>query len=1218
MSIFKDSFHPSVRDQLDTRQEAINIRTPQNLQYFNSRNAWIRLSSSVNVLKKGVESTPQNLVTASNYDNTLARKYILQGGILNDGNRLRAGLGDFSYAYSNTGADGEAYRLGIRPMPGITDLTIKSKGAYGSLRYATINFNAWDIKQLEDLELLYMRPGYSVMLEWGWAPYLDNKGQLTTTVDYTDIIDTDWKKEELFKRQYARATDGIYFREDGSKVEVTGYQGNCDSMFGIIKNYSWKARMDGGYDCSLEIISMGEVIESLKVNYAPMNNINEYSARGLVIPNLSPKKDGTSFTVTAEMDLSGSYTQNVLAGIFSEMWGIGLQLEGDSFGSGIPFVLHDKAKNSYYDMFRKVINIRGGEKEATGTGKIGQTDEQVYITLETLVNLLNNYVLLRDKKSGKPYTPLSVLEKNATNVNPITGDGYLLALAHPLEISVDPTVCLIKSPLWTKGIKINALPSGSGVDPNQGTPVAGPYGKTKNGTEIYTGAWWKELTDKITAANDDGANDNALITFVKSYVGTGPGAVEELKEIQRRFIEIKNAGGVVTANGKRYTLAAAGDAFTSYSNFYDLLDGGLFEVDIAKAIGQTDSNGNPTADSGNIFKAATQDPAETERQQLEAEKAKVDQQNQNLAEAVTNISFLNNLSRPYFLNNDYTTELGIIGNIFVNVNMLYNLSVSKELEAQDKKEKNDISVYDFMKQVLSRISSAIGEVNNFDIFIEPDTNVARIIDVNYVDRLEAETAYDRAFELQIHNLNSVVRSYSLESKIFQEQTAIVAVGAQVGGGKLGVDTSTLVDFNRSIIDRIIPIKDAPTAPEVEPDPQQQLDTLIKALSIITGYFNQLKNNAWGGDSDFLQDEADKYKNALKDIITFFKALGKSKTKNKAILPTVLSVTMDGISGIIIGNLFKINSDILPKGYKNLTNDGVGSKLGYIVTGIGHSIKSNDWVTTLEAQTIILENPKGMDIPFADMTLDISNTGPAEVGVVVESNGNTTAPVVTKPGKVTKSMTTFKEVATSVIANLEGGYYHPNMLNDGRVKDSSGYMAGIDPKTGKKIPGISPSGETMFGIDRVNGIGYRKGAPASWDKFWQLIADAGGPNKWRWNYIPLDPLRSQLFNFASEIMEAPFSDLLNKYVPEKEIQDVIKSDGRLYFNFVYALWNGPGWFKGWSKEVRAAYKNGQKDSEQLAALFVRRRTNNTGVIGNKKNNVLIAKSGAKISQLTGIA
>jgi hypothetical protein len=383
MSIFKDSFHPSIQSQLDTRQEAINIRTPQNLQYFNSRNAWIRLSSSVNVFKKNVPYNTESALTASNYDNVLAKQYVLQGGILNDGNKLRAGLGDFSYAYSNVGADGEAYRLGIRPMPGITSLDIKSKGAYGSLRYATVNFQAWDIKQLEDLELLYMRPGYSVLLEWGWAPFLNNKGQLTTTVDYTDIIDTDWKKEELFKRQYARATNGIYFNESGSQVTITGYEGNADSMFGMIKNYSWKARMDGGYDCTMEIISMGEVMESLKTNYAPMDNLQSLSAKGAIIPYLAPKRDNTKFKVTADMDLSGSYSQNILAGVFTELWGVGKQIDGDE-KEGVGLVIQDLNKNCYYDMFRKKMNINGGQKSANSANKVGQSDEQIYITLEGL------------------------------------------------------------------------------------------------------------------------------------------------------------------------------------------------------------------------------------------------------------------------------------------------------------------------------------------------------------------------------------------------------------------------------------------------------------------------------------------------------------------------------------------------------------------------------------------------------------------------------------------------------------------------------------------------------------------------------------------------------------------------------------------------------------------------------------------------------------------
>jgi hypothetical protein len=159
MSIFKDSFKQGVKDQLSARQDALILRTPQTLQYYNSRNAWIRVTSSVNV---------------NNDNGALAKKYVLQGGILDPSKKLRAGIGGPNSAYSNVSPDDKPYRLGIRPMPGITGVEIKSKSAYGSLREATINFQAWDIRQLEELELLYMRPGYSVMVEWGWSPYLNN------------------------------------------------------------------------------------------------------------------------------------------------------------------------------------------------------------------------------------------------------------------------------------------------------------------------------------------------------------------------------------------------------------------------------------------------------------------------------------------------------------------------------------------------------------------------------------------------------------------------------------------------------------------------------------------------------------------------------------------------------------------------------------------------------------------------------------------------------------------------------------------------------------------------------------------------------------------------------------------------------------------------------------------------------------------------------------
>ena len=159
MSIFRSSFTKEVQEQLTVRQNAISNRTPQSIQYLGSRNAWIRMTSSVNV---------------DNDNGDLARKNVLLGGVLNTNNKLRSGVGSSGEAYSTTSPGGRTHLRGIRPMPGITSIDIKSKSAYGSLREVTVNFICWDITQLEDLEVLYMRPGYTVLVEWGWIPYLDN------------------------------------------------------------------------------------------------------------------------------------------------------------------------------------------------------------------------------------------------------------------------------------------------------------------------------------------------------------------------------------------------------------------------------------------------------------------------------------------------------------------------------------------------------------------------------------------------------------------------------------------------------------------------------------------------------------------------------------------------------------------------------------------------------------------------------------------------------------------------------------------------------------------------------------------------------------------------------------------------------------------------------------------------------------------------------------
>ena len=175
-----------------------------------------------------------------NYDDTsknpkykgdqLSKKYILEGGTLHDVGKdnlgsLRSGIGKRDGVYlsdidiiSHNGT--QASRLyGIRPMPGITSAQIINKSAYGSLREATINFYAWDKHQLEELELLFMRTGYTVFFEWGWSQYLDFKTLKGLNESPTDILIKNFDTPTLNCFQTGLMDDVIY-RKIASPLEI--------------------------------------------------------------------------------------------------------------------------------------------------------------------------------------------------------------------------------------------------------------------------------------------------------------------------------------------------------------------------------------------------------------------------------------------------------------------------------------------------------------------------------------------------------------------------------------------------------------------------------------------------------------------------------------------------------------------------------------------------------------------------------------------------------------------------------------------------------------------------------------------------------------------------------------------------------------------------------------------------------------------------------------
>jgi len=252
---------PLVAEQIAARKKVIEKkigRTNDELLYLNAKTGWIKLSSSVNTLstKEIAQLRAGADPTTIQGSNTLAGYNILLGGLLRPDRGLRQGI-DTSGGYNeNVAYNNRKDSTGIRPMPGITSMTVKSKNTYGTLREAEVKLICWTLEDFEMIEQLYLRPGYTVLLEWGHSMYIDNSGVLRKDIE---TIGNKYFQQGITMSQLTKEIKEI------RKVTHNNYEG----MIGYIQNFSWSYTADGGYDCSVSIISTGEILESIQTRFDP-------------------------------------------------------------------------------------------------------------------------------------------------------------------------------------------------------------------------------------------------------------------------------------------------------------------------------------------------------------------------------------------------------------------------------------------------------------------------------------------------------------------------------------------------------------------------------------------------------------------------------------------------------------------------------------------------------------------------------------------------------------------------------------------------------------------------------------------------------------------------------------------------------------------------------------------------------------------------------------
>ena len=316
-----------------------SLRTDDQLKYLTNRNAWVKLASSVDVLEGDIitpltgpngasggnggviprsnvftpgqgsginigntgTSFPQSPsgaipgltgVQSINYKSEKLRQIGIKDPEKYSGSKLAEkailfnSISSFnsintSYSSSRAGvtnvndlwSDSFAYGIGgtdygIQPPPGITGATVDSINR-GSIRKANVTLKAHNKFQFDIIELLYLRLGFTMMLEWGWDKYLDSETGDIKQVENT-IIEEKWFTTSTGISQLQMLG---YIQETREK-----YDGNYDGFFGKVSNFTWNFNPDGTYDIAIDLITVGDVIESLKVNTVAKQKLGEITA----------------------------------------------------------------------------------------------------------------------------------------------------------------------------------------------------------------------------------------------------------------------------------------------------------------------------------------------------------------------------------------------------------------------------------------------------------------------------------------------------------------------------------------------------------------------------------------------------------------------------------------------------------------------------------------------------------------------------------------------------------------------------------------------------------------------------------------------------------------------------------------------------------------------------------------------------------------------------
>lgn len=422
MGIIGEKIELGLSNQIKVRQEKLGMPIPDTdtIVYTNSKTSWLRVASSVDITDPTALGI-SDLVTSKN--NALAKNLVLAGPAINSSGNIPNtifpdGSGLSAEAKSLLGIGGDTSKWGLTPPPGVESISIQALNR-GAINKGQIKIKAHNPDQFRLLEVLYLRLGFTILVEWGHSIYYDNQGNLQqfdgfATEPFTNFMD---------------GTSNFSAINESIQSEIKKRDYNYDGFLGYISNFNWTFNPDATYDITLDIISRGGLIDSLTTNKTGTNNS---------VGGEKNKKTDTNATIIG-MYLKHWY--NTFKNATSGQNDAVVEYEGKDLArkktkSSVNTPDYDAAQLLSFDVEREGEIERFNMKENSYKTKSKSSSEDndfYYISMGMFLRLLSKRCLVYedDKETGI----LSINTDYETH----------WMLSHPYQQSVDPRICRLKN-----------------------------------------------------------------------------------------------------------------------------------------------------------------------------------------------------------------------------------------------------------------------------------------------------------------------------------------------------------------------------------------------------------------------------------------------------------------------------------------------------------------------------------------------------------------------------------------------------------------------------------------------------------------------------------------------------------------------------------------------------------------------------------------------------